>query len=73
MKIDHRPVPWTEEVRRASVIAIKVAVLRRGASERTLRYFLNAAASHGLTTDELCDASGLARDEVLRLTDPMAA
>jgi len=73
MSLPRQVNPWTQEIRRAAFHAVRIAAVRREAGDRTLRYFLRSAQAHGLTTGELCRASGLGADEVLRLTDPAAA
>lgn len=64
---------WTDEVRRAAVVAVQIAAARREAGDRTFRYFLRTALGHGVSVAEVALAAGLSRDEVVRLADPAVA
>ena len=64
---------WTQEVRRAALVAVRIAAAKREAGDRTLSYFLRSAMAHGLTLDDLCRAGNLSPEDVLRLTDPAVA
>ncbi len=64
---------WTAQVRESAVNLIEHAARCRREADRALAYFLRTGIAHGLTLDELTDASGLSRADVLRITDPAAA
>lgn len=69
----HPGDPWTQEVRRAALIAVEIAAAKRAGCDRALRYFVRSALSHGLTVDEVARAGALPPADVVALADPMAA
>jgi hypothetical protein len=67
------PDAWSDEVRRAALIAVEIAGNKHRAAERALRYFLKSAIAHGLTLAEVAEFARLTTDEVVALTDPAVA
>lgn len=62
--------PWTDQVRAAAITAVRIAAEQHRAGTHALGYYLRAAIAHGLSLDEVREASGLSRVQVLELTDP---
>lgn len=71
--MQHQTDPWRAEVRRQAYVAVQVATTRHEAATHVLGYYLRRALAHGLTIEQVCEASDLDRARVLELTDPAVA
>lgn len=67
---------WTAEVRAAGLNGVRIAAAEHAAAyraaDRVLAYYLRSAVAHGLTIDEICQATDLDPLVVRDLTDPAA-